>query len=213
MCFSAGASFTASAVISVIGIATLLEAKKPSGRAFAIIPLIFGIQQFAEGLLWLTLQNSDHLLTQKISTLIYLSVADVLWPFMIPLSILLMEENIRKRNALKILLGLGTVLSLYYAYFIIFFKITPEILNCHIFYNTSTPKSLMIPSFLIYLEVTLTPLFISSVKRMKIFGLLAFLSVVVSVIFFTKNTTSVWCFFAAVLSIVIFVIVREPKKV
>jgi len=212
MCFSAGASFTAGAVLAVAGIATLREAHKPSQTLFAVIPLIFGIQQLAERCLWLTLQNGDHFIIQKISTFVYLTAAVIIWPVLLPLAILLMEEMGKKRRTLKILLVTGIALALYYACWLYFFKITPQILDCHIFYKNASPHSLMIPTFLIYLAVTLSPLFVSSVKRMYLLGILMFLSCGVAVIFYTKFVTSVWCFFAAVISVVIFLILRGMNK-
>ncbi len=212
MCFSAGASFTAGTIISAVGIATIKDVNKPSKRIFAAIPLLFGIQQIAEGCLWLTLQNPDYVNIQKISTFIFLFTADVIWPVMIPLSILLMEEDGKRRRILKILLITGILLSLYYAFFLIFYEITPQVRNCHIFYETASPKSLEIPAFLLYIVVMITSLFVSGIKKMYLIGILMFLACVVSVIFYTKNVTSVWCFFAALISIIIYWIIKESAK-
>lgn len=212
MCFSAGASFTAGAVISTIGIATMKEAKKPSQRLFAAIPLIFGIQQLAEGCIWLTLQGSDNIVIQKISTFVFLFAADVLWPVIIPLAFLLMEENTKKRNVIKIVLIPATAVSLYYAFFLLFFKITPEILTCHIHYITAAPDSLMLPAFLAYLAVTITPMFVSSVRNAWILGMFMFVACVIAVIFYTLNVTSIWCFFAAIMSIIIFQMLRKMNE-
>lgn len=212
MCFSAGASFTAGAIISAVGIATVREVKKPSQLTFSIIPLIFGLQQIAEGIIWLTLQNGGPVILQKISTSVFLTIADVIWPWMIPLSVLLIEENPKRRRIIRLFLGLGIFVSIYYAFFNFFFKVTPEIITCHIYYNTAIPKSLEIPVFLLYLSSTITPLFVSTVRRMYVFGILIFISVVASVIFYTKNVTSVWCFFAGVLSVIIYLIIRDLNK-
>jgi hypothetical protein len=130
---------------------------------------------------------------------------------MIPGSLLLMEENQKKGKILRIFLIAGTVLSSYYAICLIYFKVSPEILNCHINYGGAFIPSLMIPAFLLYQIVTLIPLFISGVKGMRWLGVLMFLAVVVTVIFYVKNVTSVWCFFAAVISMVIYrMITRAP---
>ena len=211
MCFSAGASFTAGAVISAIGVATVIKVRKPSQKLFAVIPFIFGIQQLTEGCIWLTLQNPGHLTIQKISMYIFLIMADVLWPVMIPGSLLLMEENVKRRKALRIFLIAGAVLSSYYAICLIIFKVKPEILNCHINYGGAFIPSLMIPAFLLYQVVTLIPLFISGVKGMRWLGVLMFLAVVVTVIFYVKNVTSVWCLFAAIISVVIYRMVAVSK--
>ncbi len=212
MCFSAAASFTAGAVIAAAGVAATTKVAKPSQRLFASIPFIFAIQQIAEGVLWLTLNNPDQVVLQKISTYLFLIPADVLWPVLIPLSILLMEENGKKRRILRIFLYAGILLSLYYSTCMLLFRVNPVIMNCHIYYGGTFPKVLMLPAFLVYITVTIAPLFISTVKRMYIFGILMFVACVVSAVFYTKNVTSVWCFFAALLSVVIFWILKSNSK-
>ena len=209
MCFSATASFAAGAVIAVTGVATMAKVSKPSQRLFASIPFLFAIQQIAEGSLWLSLQNAGQGIVQKISTYLFLIPADVLWPILIPLSIILMEENSRRRHVLKIFLYAGILLSIYYSICMLLFKVNPVIMNCHIYYGGTFPEKLMMPAFLLYVTVTITPLFISSVKKMYIFGILMFVACVVSVIFYTINVTSVWCFFAALLSVMIYWILKH----
>ena len=86
MCFSAAASFAGSAAISAVGIATQRKVRKPSQRLFAIIPLLFGFQQFAEGILWITLRSGEHPWLQNAATYIFLITALVIWPVMVPLS-------------------------------------------------------------------------------------------------------------------------------
>jgi hypothetical protein len=209
MCFSAGASFAAGAVIAVAGVATMTKVSKPPQRLFASIPFLFAIQQIAEGFLWLTLRNPDQVVLQKISTYFFLIPADVLWPILIPLAMILMEENSIRRNIIKIFLYTGILLSIYYSVCMLLFRINPVIMNCHIYYGGTFPAKLMMPAFLLYVTVTIAPLFISTVKKMYIFGILMFVACVVSAIFYTKNVTSVWCFFAALLSVLIYWILKS----
>jgi hypothetical protein len=105
MCFSAEASFAGGAIISAIGIFTVRKIHKPSQILFASIPLFFGLQQFAEGLLWFTLRSPGDLELQKISTYIFLLMALVFWPVIIPTSMLFMEMLEKKRKTLKIFLS------------------------------------------------------------------------------------------------------------
>jgi len=211
MCFSAGASFTAGAVLTAAGVATVSQAKKKETRLFSLIPLIFGIQQIAEGVIWLTLNNPGHYPGQSLFMYIFLAIADVVWPTFIPASIMLMEENPGKRKVLKYFVVSGAVVSLYYAICLAVFKTTPEILNCHINYKGTFIPALMVPMFLLYLISTITPFFISGIRGMKWLGLAMFISVLVSVIFYFKNITSVWCFFAAVISVIVFVIIKKEN--
>lgn len=212
MCFSSEASFAGGVIISAIGIATVTKVHKPSQIVFASIPLFFGLQQIVEGSLWLTIPLPEYANLQKIGTYLFLIMADFLWPSIIPLSVLLMEKKKNKRMILKILLGMGIALSLYYAYCLFTFNVTPQIMGYHILYNTTFPKSLSMPAFIIYLVVTITPLFISSIQRTHLLGILMFFSCLVTAIFFTQYLTSVWCFFAAFISGVIFWILKDSKS-
>jgi hypothetical protein len=213
MCFSAEASFAGGIIISAIGIATVTKVHKTSQIVFASIPLFFGVQQMVEGSLWLTIPLPEYAAIKHIGTYVFLIMADFLWPTMIPLAVLLMEENRKKKAILKILLGMGITLSAYYAYCLVSYSITPYIMGYHIHYETTFPKSLSMPAFAIYLIVTISPLFISSIKRTRLMGFLMFFSCAITAIFFTQYLTSVWCFFAALISGVIFWILRDSKNV
>ena len=212
MCFSPEASFAGGVIISTIGIATVKKVHKPSQIVFASIPLFFGIQQIAEGFLWLTLPYPEYETIQKLSTYIFLVMAQVLWPLMIPFSILLMEKNKTRKKTLKILMAVGLSLSIYYIFCLLVFDVNPQIMDYHIKYKTNFPRSLRIPVFIVYLIVTITPLFLSSVKKTHLLGILMFLSCLVTALFFTQYLTSVWCFFAAIISGVIYWILRDTKR-
>lgn len=211
MCFSPEASFAGGIIISSIGVATVMKIHKPSQMVFAVIPLFFGLQQFAEGFLWLTLPYPEYGMVQNFSTYIFLIMAQAIWPVMIPLSVLFMEENKKRRKILWILLAMGLTLSLYYAFCLLFFNVSPQIVGYHIQYNNDFPKHLAMLAFAVYLIATITPLFVSSIKRTHLLGVLMFLSCLVTAIFFRQYLTSVWCFFAAIISIVIFWILRDSK--
>ena len=68
MCFSASASFGAGIVLSSIGIATITKTQSRSQLSLAFIPLIFAVQQFSEGFLWLSLLHPGFAFLQQIKT-------------------------------------------------------------------------------------------------------------------------------------------------
>ena len=124
MCFSAGASFASGVVLSAIGIATVKEIQKPSQKVFAVIPVLFGIQQLSEGCLWLTLSGSDFIVVTKICTYIFLITAQILWSWVIPLSVFLMEEEHRRKKILWIMVVIGIALSMYYSVYLFFHNVS-----------------------------------------------------------------------------------------
>ncbi len=212
MCFSAGASFAGGVVITAIGVMTVRKNNDPSRRMFAAIPLIFGVQQISEGFVWVAMQSTGHDLMLSISAFIFLLAAVVIWPVMVPLSVYLMERVKSMKRVLLIFVGVGLLTSLYYCSRLLFYEIEPMISHHHIKYVGDFPKTYAIPTFIAYLVATLIPLFLSSVRRMWILGVLMAFSCLVTGIFFKEYLTSVWCFFAALISVVILWIVSYPGE-
>ena len=212
MCFSTEASFIGGAVIGAIGIATISKVHKPTQIVFACIPLFFGLQQIAEGFVWLALQNPYFAGFLEPAKYAFLIMAEVFWPFMIPLAVLHMEKDEKRKKIIRLLLFMGVSVSLYFSVCLLLYKVTPEISGYHIEYVDGFPKSIRLIVFSIYLIASIAPLFISTVKRAYILGILMSLSCLVTIIFFTQFLTSVWCFFGALLSIVIFWILHDEKR-
>lgn len=212
MCFSAGASFTGGALITVIGVMTTHKNSDPSRRLFASIPLIFGAQQISEGFVWVALQSSGNDLMLSISSYVFLFAALVLWPFYLPLSVMLMEKGKDLRRVLIPFLVVGVIVSIYYGLRLVVNEIEPIISSHHIKYTGNIPQRRALFAFAGYAAATLIPLFISSARRMWLLGLLMALSCLVTGIFYKEYLTSVWCFFAALISIVIYWIIASGTQ-
>ena len=212
MCFSAGASFTSGVLLAFVGTETLRKVHKPSQIVFAGIPLFFAFQQFAEGVLWTAMAHTGYSGLRKTATYVFVIMARVIWPLLIPLSVLLMEENKIRKRILFALLGAGAAVALYHLYCLILYSIHAEISSRHIAYHSVVQDSLGKIALFVYLAATIVPLFISSIKRMYILCVIMAISFMVSAVFYTRCLTSVWCFFAAVMSFVIFYIVRDAHK-
>jgi len=212
MCFSAGASFAGGVIISAVGVATGKQVKKPNQRLFAGIPLLFGFQQLAEGVLWVTLKSGGFERLQDAATYVFLVTALVIWPVMIPLSMWAMEEVKVRKQILTGLLVIGAALSLFYIYCFTFYDVYPRINSFHIQYIDNFPRTYLDIGFYAYLTATIPPLFVSSIRRMWIFGVLIALSCLVTGVFFSYYLTSVWCFFAASISIAVYWILSESRS-
>jgi hypothetical protein len=203
---------TASVLLAFAGTETLRKIHKPSQIIFAGIPVFFAFQQFAEGVIWLTMGKTGFAALQAVATFIFLLMAKVIWPVMVPCAILLMDKNKARKRILYVLQGIGAAVGLYFLYGLVFFHSQAEIGTLHIAY-TSTFKGYFgnLPTVL-YLGATIVPLFVSSIKRTYILGIIVVLSFAVSAVFFVKNFASVWCFFSAVMSFVIYYIIRDAHK-
>jgi hypothetical protein len=135
MCFSATASFTASVVLAAIGALTLRQVRNRRVLPFALIPLIFALQQFVEGITWLTNDRPDLADLQKITSLAFVLIVLVVWPLWIPWSTYLLEKKAVRK---KVILSAGIVGCLFsiVAIFYILYLDTETIFTCnHISYS------------------------------------------------------------------------------
>jgi hypothetical protein len=211
MCFSATASFSAGIVLTVIGIATIKKVQNPSQTLFASIPLIFAAQQIVEGFLWLNLPNSDNLGLNQGLIYAFLFVAQVLWPIWVPLSIYQLTPKADRKSIQKILIAIGILTGTATAIFLIFFESTAKIYGNHVLYNQTYPDAIRYIGVTLYLAATILPLYFSSVKNLWMLGLGILIAYVVSFIFFSRYLLSVWCFFAAIISVTVYVIIAKAN--
>lgn len=212
MCFSATASFAASGIIGIIGIAAIKNTDDPKRYLFASIPFLFAIQQFCEGFVWLSLQNEGFFQFQYLSSISFLIFAQIIWPVMVPFSVLLMEKGQANRILCYLSLACGTIFSLYLSYNLSSYNAYAIITDHHIEYRMEYPYKYTYLASALYFISTLLPLFASSQSKVKILGIIIFISFLVSKFYFTDTFISVWCFFAAALSIYIYYIIISEKR-
>ncbi len=199
MCFSAAASFAAGGALSVAGGLTLAKAKQKSELPFASIPLLFGIQQVIEGAVWISFGSP---ILNIIATYAYSMFSHVLWPIFVPISVLLMETEPIRKKILSLFSLLGLAVGGYLLYFIIVDPVTAHIVGNSIAYHS--PHLYVYLAMFLYLVATCGSCLVSSHKIINIFGVVLFLSFAIAAWFFTETFFSVWCFFAAILSIIVY---------
>ncbi|MEQ1863939.1 MAG: DUF6629 family protein [Micropepsaceae bacterium] len=201
MCFSATASFTAGAFLLGVGTLTLRSAISSRDLPFAAIPLLFAVQQLSEGVIWLTFSYEAPLLN-AVMTYFYSFFSHVLWPLYVPVAVLLMEPPGLRRRALFVLVAAGLAVGAYLLYFLVGFPIVSRPVGQHIEYVS--PHFFAATTITLYvISTTLSPLF-STHRMVKVFGVLALSSFVAAYFFYANWFISVWCFFAALLSAVIY---------
>lgn len=208
MCFSATASFIAGGSLSVIGVAAIVHVERRSELPLATIPLLFGVQQMVEGVIWMTFPHEAPSLRQAMSTL-YSVFSHVLWPIYVPLALYVLESTPWRKKVMLGFQAIGTVVGLYLLYSLIVRPITAEILERHIVYLS--PHFYLGPVIVGYVAATCFSEWFSSHTFVRLFGVLALLSFIATYIFYTRALVSVWCFFAAILSVLIFAHLRYRR--
>ena len=205
MCFSAPASFVAGTALSAIGVAALRNTRVRTEVPFAMIPLLFGIQQLTEGVIWLTF-SYDAPILKEMMTYLYSVFSHVLWPIYVPLAVGIMEAVRWRKKAIFAFGVAGVIVALYLLYFIVATPMVAEVVGRHIVYDS--PHFYLIPVMVLYLAATCVSCFFSSHGFVKLFGVLALLSFIAAYVIHVMALVSIWCFFAAILSLLIYLHLR-----
>lgn len=110
------------------------------------------------------------------------------------------------------LLAFGLLISTYLLYCLFTYEISAEVREGHIHYNLNFPLAFSNISGVFYFIPTVVSLFVSGLKRMWILGLAILTSFIATQLFFEDYVISVWCFFAAILSLIVLWITTQFNK-
>ena len=206
--FQSEASFGMSAVLLPAGVYCVNSAfaKNRAFLCLAVIPLIFSVQQFAEGMVWTALgqQNAQFV---RIASLVFLTFALAFWPFWIPLCGFLLTPD----GGTKWTLGCVTVLGLIGGLALFLpLALNPDFLETRPMHHSLYYDMRKSPVFqwmplvwweILYVAVVAAIPMMSRTSGFFLFGVALVLSAAVSHIFYWYASASVWCFFAAMLSL------------
>jgi uncharacterized protein DUF6629 len=209
MCFSATASFSAAVVIGSVGVVTLRSAvSKPDHRilALAAFPLLFALQQVMEGLLWLDLAAPEPSALRGVLVYAFQGYAEVLWPVFAPLAALLIERERWRRILILLCLAIGVALSAYLLVAMIGHPYQAMVGEGHIVYRNGFqyPTAIEVP----YVVATTLSLLLCSAKEVQRLALVILVGFAVAYVSFHHAYISVWCFFAAIASVMVYLYVR-----
>jgi len=212
MCFSAQASLTASGLLAILGALSLYKMPSKKYVMCALTPLFFAVQQLAEGILWLTMNDPIYESWVHVSMYVFIFFAWIVWPTWIPTTLWFIEKDKIRKQILFIPMGLGIFLSGLAIKGLSSTQLIVRLVDGHIVYEAVSGTWQVMPLLIMYACAVITPFFISSVRRIWLFGLAVLVSLCVSYVVWYEALGSVWCFFAALISGSILYFVSEQKK-
>lgn len=212
MCFSAEMSFGASVVITTIGVVAYKKAGKTPYRFLAMIPLMFGLHQFIEGFVWISSTHEEYSDLLQLSTYSFIVMAWLIWPFYLPFAMWKIEKDPIRKKIMLVLVLCGVFVISGLTYILFSYGVKSDIVDCSILYRHGGNQSPNVPFNILYLSTTVLPNLVSKVGKMWILGIINFITYFVSRIYFNERVISVWCFFAAISSVVILLIILDIKK-
>lgn len=210
MCFSAGASFTTAAILIPAGWYCLQKGRrlKRGNELFALFPLLFGLQQALEGTVWWGLAVDEARIVQ-LAALGFLFFSHLFWLAWIPLSCHLTEQQPQRRRWFLLLTLVGTLFggSLFLPLLFEPERLLVSSLNHAILYQTTLLYDAYLPREVItaaYALIVLVPLLLSSERYHRVLGGLVLGSALLTLLIFDYAFISVWCYFAALISLYIY---------
>jgi hypothetical protein len=210
MCFSTEASFASGTLISLVGAATLPQVRDKREVLLASLPLLFGLHQFAEGLVWLMLEHRISPTVGQAAKWFYIFFAEALLPTLSPLSLLLIEPSRNRRRLLAGLAALGFGLSIFAFVRLLTTSVEVRIVHHSVEYQDAVATTMAFA--VLYVIATCGPLLAASDPWIVTFGVLNLVALLLAALFKALAFTSVWCAVAAMLSVFIFLHFRRLRR-
>lgn len=211
MCFSASANFVGSAVLGAIGVATLAEVKHRRELLFAAMPCLFALHQFTEGFVWLGVDHYLQPIVAHDAGAAYVLYAQGLLPFLLPLSVFLLEPTRDRRRRMLAFSILGAGLALYILWGLIAYPLQVSAHGHGIVYFNQISTTTLVA--MLYVIATCGALFFSGFRPLVLLGFLNLVGLLVVMLIRRYEFTSLWCAYAAAVSTIIYYFFRRSRVV
>lgn len=201
MCFSAEADVVAGLVVTAIGVDALRQVRQPAERPLGLLPVLLGAHLLVEAAVWQGLTGDISASTGRDAMWLYLAVALVVVPVLVPLAVRAVEPDAGRRRTIGYLAIAGAALAGVYAFVMLHAPVDVRIDGNHLAYDLNIDYGGLLAG--IYAVVGCAPPMLSSERRIAAFGLANLAAVVVLVWIQSTALTSLWCAWAAVTSVAI----------
>lgn len=211
MCFSPEADLAVGAIAIAIGSDALRHVGARKQIPFAAIPLLLGLHQVTEAFVWWGLQGHVAHTVERVALWIYLLFALAALPAYLTIAVSLVERSPFRRNVIWAFTGLAVAVSTVLAVAMFRGPLGSAIEGRHIDYDVS---SLQHGGQLtaLYVVATCGALLASSYRDLEIIGALNLVATPVLAWLTLSGFISLWCFWAAIVSILIALHLRRVMK-
>jgi hypothetical protein len=212
MCYSLEASFAAGSALAIVGFGAVKKALRHdrSMLLFSLFPVIFSLHQFVEGFVWHSVRDATG---DTLFRHVYIGIAILLWPLLTPLAAAVAETDPLRKRLHSAFCVSGFVLAGYLTIKLanadgIDVQPIRHSLNYFIHFDAEPPMAVAAT----YAAVTVIPLLIFRDRIINLFGALVGAAFFYSIVETRQAWFSVWCFTAAVFSVVLFFAIRLQEE-
>ena len=200
MCFSVESSFIGAGVLTVAGIATVRATKNPKLYGLACVPLVFASHQFLEGFVWWSIAEPASLMN-RVAVNAFVLLGFGVWPVYTPAALAWAEPERGRRRIFWAI----AVIELYMLGYVA--AQVPHIPVAVREHSLSYTAGWQAVHYMLFGVSIMTPFF-SSIPRMWRLGVGLVGSFLTAFWFRQVAAASVWCFFAAWLSLGVYLYLR-----
>jgi hypothetical protein len=210
MCFSPEADVVAAVVVGAVGVDSLRHVRRREQAMLAGLPLLFAVHQLIEAFVWWSLDGSVPTGLGRAALWWYLVIAFVL-PFVVPIAVRAVERVPRRREVMAWCAGLGAAVSVLLLVEVARGPIAAHAGDLHVSYDIGHGGGVEL--VVLYVAATCGALLVSSSRLLAVFGVLNLVAVASLAVVASNGLPSLWCFWAAVTSVVIDVHLRQSAGI
>ncbi|HUC36074.1 MAG TPA: DUF6629 family protein [Acidimicrobiales bacterium] len=211
MCFSPQGDLAGGLVVTAIGVDAMRHIQnRNSHLLLATTPLLLGAHQLDESLVWWSLRGDVPHELGRIAMWIYLVIALVVVPVLVPLAIWKLEPPGRRRWSILPFLLLGSAVAGVLLATMVRGPVTVRLAPYHLAYSIGLQHGILIVG--LYVVATCGSLLFSGFRHVLVFGLGNLVVVITLAALAADGFASLWCFYAALASGAITLHMRYAKR-
>jgi hypothetical protein len=173
------------------------------------MPSLFAIHEFIEGFVWLGLDGRVSAHVMHNAGAAYVIYAQGLLPFILPFSVFLIEPTKRFRRRMLAFVILGGLLALYMLWGLVSYPLQiSEQGHSILYFNVITTTTLVA---VLYVIATCGSLFFSGFRDLRMLAWANLVGLLVVMEVKRYAFTSVWCAYAAAVSVIIYFFFRHSR--
>jgi hypothetical protein len=199
VCFSPQADLAGGLVICAIGVDAARHVRGRRGfLLLAGIPLLLGVHQLIEALVWWWLQG--HLPSEigRVALWAYLLIAFVVLPVFVPAAVIALEPTRRRRLLMVPFILIGSVIAVVLLAAMVGGPVGVKLAAYHLSYSIRLSDGLLVIAC--YVVAVCGSLLVSGYRDVAIFGIVNVVAVVIIARLTVSGFASVWCGWAALSS-------------
>ena len=210
MCFSAEADVVAGLVVTTVGVDALRQVHLPAERALGALPVLLGAHLLVEAVVWWGETGEVAASTGRAARWIYLVFALCVLPVLVPFAVRGVEPDPGRRRTMAWLGWVGVMLAAVYLVAMMEGPVSVLVDGRHLEYRLQLEHGGLLAG--IYAVVGCAPGMLSSHRRVVFFGVAKLFAVVALTWIENSALISLWCGWAAVISVAIAAHLRREHQ-